>query len=31
MALGEYQFQSNFRVDQEINAMALISKILQTI
>jgi DNA polymerase III delta prime subunit len=31
MALGEYQFQANFRVDQEINAMALISKILQTI
>ena len=31
ITIGEYQFNSNFRVDQEINAMALISKILQTI
>jgi DNA polymerase III delta prime subunit len=31
IAIGEYQYNSNFRVDQEINAMALISKILQTI
>lgn len=31
IAISEHQFNANFRVDQEINAMALISKILQTI
>ena len=31
IAINEHQYQANFRVDQEINAMALISKILQTI
>ena len=31
IAISEHQFNANFRVDQEINAMALISKILQII
>ena len=31
IAISEHQFHANFRVDQEINAMALISKILQII
>ena len=31
ISISEHQFNANFRVDQEINAMALISKILQTI
>ena len=31
MAISEYQYHSNFRMDQEINIMSLISKILQII
>ena len=31
MAISEYQYHSNFRVDQEINIISLISKILQII
>ena len=31
MAIEEYQYHSNFRIDSEINIMALISKIIKTI
>ena len=31
MAISEYQYHSNFRMDQEINIISLISKILQII
>ena len=29
--INEYSYQSNFRIDKEVNCMALISKIIETI